>query len=92
MTVVPIRSVIRTTVVPISGVICPTVMRIANATGIGYRHDGSIRFSDKLTSSDFFQHFGNGTSTGSIGKIYRRNGKNIMISVTVICFLKVNNI
>ena len=46
-TVVPI--VIRTTVVPISGVIGPTVVRIANTTGIGYRHDGSIRFSNKLT-------------------------------------------
>ena len=48
-TVVPISCVIRTTVVPISGVIGPTVVRIANATGIGYRHDGSIRFSNKLT-------------------------------------------
>ena len=48
-TIVPISSVIRTTVVPISGVIGPTVVRIANATGIGYRHDGSIRFSNKLT-------------------------------------------
>ena len=44
----PISGVIRTTVVPISGVIGPTVVRIANATGIGYRHDGSIRFSNKL--------------------------------------------
>ena len=33
----------------ISGVIGPTVVRIANTTGIGYRHDGSIRFSNKLT-------------------------------------------
>ena len=49
-TVVPISGVIRTTVVPISGVIGPTVVRIANATGIGYRHDGSIRFSYKLTN------------------------------------------
>ena len=40
---------IRTTVVPISGVMGPTVVGIANATGIGYRHDGSIRFSYKLT-------------------------------------------
>ena len=40
---------IRTTVVPISGVIGPTVVGIANTTGIGYRHDGSIRFSNKLT-------------------------------------------
>ena len=48
-TVVPISGVIRTTVVPISGVIGPTVVRIANATGIGYRHDGIIRFSNKLT-------------------------------------------
>ena len=48
-TVVPISGVIRTTVVPISGVIGPTVVRIANTTGIGYRHDGSIRFSNKLT-------------------------------------------
>ena len=48
-TVVPISGAIRTTVVPISGVIGPTVERIANATGIGYRHDGSIRFSNKLT-------------------------------------------
>ena len=47
-TVVPISGVIRTTVVPISGIIGPTVVRIANATGIGYRHDGSI-LSDKLT-------------------------------------------
>ena len=47
-TVMPISSVIRTTVVPISGVIGPTVVRIANATGIGYRHDGNIRFSNKL--------------------------------------------
>ena len=44
-TVVPISGVIRTTVVPISGVIGPTVVRIAKTTGIGYRHDGSIRFS-----------------------------------------------
>ena len=50
-TVVPISGVIRTTVVPISGVIGPTVVRIANATGIGYRHDGSIRFSYKLTNA-----------------------------------------
>ena len=48
-TVVPISGVIRTTVVPIRGVIGPTVVRIANTTGIGYRHDGSIRFSNKLT-------------------------------------------
>ena len=48
-TVVPISGVIRTTVVPISGVIGPTVVRIANTTGLGYRHDGSIRFSNKLT-------------------------------------------
>ena len=40
---------IRMTVVPISGVIGPTVVRIANATGIGHRHDGNIRFSNKLT-------------------------------------------
>ena len=50
-TVVPISGVIRTTVVPISGVIRTTVVRIANATGIGYRHDGSIRFSYKLTNA-----------------------------------------
>ena len=50
-TVVPISGVIRTTVVPISGIIGPTVVRIANATGIGYRHDGSIRFSYKLTNA-----------------------------------------
>ena len=49
--VVPISGVIRTTVVPISGVIRPTVVRIANATGIGYRHDGSIRFSYKLANA-----------------------------------------
>ena len=48
-TVLPISCVIRTTVVRISGIIGPTVVRIANATGIGYRHDGSIRFSNKLT-------------------------------------------
>ena len=46
---VPITPLIRTTVVPISCVIGPTVVRIANATGIGYRHDGSVRFSYKLT-------------------------------------------
>ena len=33
------------TVVPISGII----VQIANATGIGYRHDRSVRFSNKLT-------------------------------------------
>ena len=62
-------------------------------------------FLSVCASSDFFQHFGNSTSTSSIGKnsliipsigkigdIYLRNGKNIMISVTVICFLKINNI
>ena len=49
MTVVPISGVIRTRVVPICGIIGPTVLRIANATGIGYRHDGNIRFSNKLT-------------------------------------------
>ena len=32
-----------------TGVIGLTVVRIANATDIGYRHDGSIRFSNKLT-------------------------------------------
>ena len=47
-TVMPIPPLIRTTVVPISGAIGLTVVRIANATGIGYRHDGSIRFSNKL--------------------------------------------
>ena len=46
-TVVPISGVIRTTVVPISGVIGPTIVRIANS--IGYWHDRSIRFSNKLT-------------------------------------------
>ena len=50
-TVVPISGVIRTTVVPISGVIGPTVVRIANATGIGYRHDGSIRYYNKRISA-----------------------------------------
>ena len=48
-TVVPISGVIRTTVVPISGVMGPTVVRIASATGIGYRHDGRIRFTKKHT-------------------------------------------
>ena len=47
-TVVPITPLIRTTVVPISGVIGPTVVRIANAICIGYRHDGSRRFNNKL--------------------------------------------
>ena len=47
-TVKPITPLIHTTVVPISGVIGPTVVWIANATGIGYRHDGSMRFSNKL--------------------------------------------
>ena len=32
-----------------SGVIHKTVVRIASATGIGYQHDGSMRFSNKLT-------------------------------------------
>ena len=56
----------------------------------------------------FFQHFGNSTSTSSIGKnslilpliekisdIYpktSKNGKNIMISVSDLLILKVNNI
>ena len=48
-TVVPITQLIRTTVVPISGVIGPTVVRIASATGIGYRHDGCMKFSNKLS-------------------------------------------
>ena len=47
-TVVRITPLIRMTVVPISGVIGPTVVRIVNATGIDYRHDGSLRFSNKL--------------------------------------------
>ena len=54
-TVVPIKQLIRTTVVPISGVIGPTVVRIANATGIGYRHDGSMRFSNELTYAFNYQ-------------------------------------
>ena len=37
------------TVVPISGVIGKAVVRIASATGIGYRHDRSMRFSNRLT-------------------------------------------
>ena len=32
-----------------SGVIDKTVVQIASATGIGYQHDGSMRFSNKLT-------------------------------------------
>ena len=48
-TVVPITLLIRTTIVPISGVIGKTVVRIASAIGTGYRHDGSMRFSNKLT-------------------------------------------
>ena len=36
------------TVVPITMLIDTTVMRIANATGIGYRHDGIMRFSNKV--------------------------------------------
>ena len=47
-TVMPISGVICTTVMPIRGVIGLTVVRIANVIGIGYRHDGSIRFSNKL--------------------------------------------
>ena len=39
----------------ISGVIGPTVVRIANATGIGYRHDGSMRFSNELTYAFNYQ-------------------------------------
>ena len=55
--------------------------------------------------SDFFQHFGNGTSTGSVGKsklilpsigkiveLYLKTSKNIIICVTVFCFKKVTDI
>ena len=42
-------SLIHTTVMPISGVICKTAVQTASATGIGYRHDRSMRFSNKLT-------------------------------------------
>ena len=48
-TVVPIPPLIHKTVWPISGVICKTVARIAIPTGIGYQHDRSTRFSNKLT-------------------------------------------
>ena len=41
-TVMPITPLIRTAVMLISGVIGPTVVPIANATGIGYPHDGSM--------------------------------------------------
>ena len=67
-----------------------------------------VSLNTTTTISDFFQHFGNGTSTGSIGKnslnlpsigkisdIYlktNKNDKNIMTSVTVIFFLKLNYI
>ena len=49
MTVVPITPLIRKMVMPISGVICMILVRIASATDIGYRHNGSKRFSNKLT-------------------------------------------
>ena len=48
-TVVPIMPLIRMTIVPIRGVIGPTVVRVADTTGIGYQHDRSMRFSNKLT-------------------------------------------
>ena len=43
-----ITPLLGTTVVPICGVIGKTVMRTTSAIGIGYRHDGSMRFSIKL--------------------------------------------
>ena len=55
-TVVPIMPLIRMKIVPIRGIIGPTVVRVAdttgigaNTTGIGYQHDRSMRFSNKLT-------------------------------------------
>ena len=39
---------------PISGIIDKTVVQIANATGIGYRHNGSMRFSNKLACAFSF--------------------------------------
>ena len=47
--VVRIVSLIRTMVMPISGVIGKTVVQIASAICIGYRHNRSMRFSNKLT-------------------------------------------
>ena len=49
MTVVLKTPLIRTMVVPIRGVISKTVMRIASSIGIGYWHDGSMRFFNRLT-------------------------------------------
>ena len=43
--VVPIKPHTCTMAVPISNIISKTVMQIACATGIGYRHDRSMRFS-----------------------------------------------
>ena len=40
---------IRTTVMPLTPLICTTVMRIVSASGIGYVHNRSMRFYDKLT-------------------------------------------
>ena len=45
LTVVLITPLICMKVVPISSIIGKTVLRIASATGIGYQHDRSMRFS-----------------------------------------------
>ena len=42
MIVVPITPLIHATVMPTSYVIGQTVVQIASATGVGYRHDGSV--------------------------------------------------
>ena len=47
--VVPITPLIHTTVMQISSIIDKTAVRIASVTGNGYRHDGCMRFSNKLT-------------------------------------------
>ena len=46
---VPITPLIHTPVVLIRGVIGKTFGQIASATGIGYWHNGSMKFSNKLT-------------------------------------------
>ena len=53
MTVLPIMPLICMMVMPISGFVVPTVLWIAAATGIGYRHDCGMGFSNSLFAVDF---------------------------------------
>ena len=48
MTVIHTMPLIYMTVMVINGIISKIVVWMASATGIGYRHDGRIRFSKKL--------------------------------------------